>query len=240
MGKKVENLYGKVFRNFLFVLNPFKKKIIHTECIIHKYINEQAVEILKNDGFIDAHNFFLSHIDTINEGAVWADQDFKSSSHFYNPTKRKGLYGNQNAMDLATKYYNNARKYYKQGKVEESMFYLGAAVHLVQDMTVPQHANIRLLDSHRQYENFIKRTYLLYPKFLASRGGYYGEDIQGYIRCNARNAINIFTRLTKIKNNKRRYYTIAKFTLPLAQKTTAGCFLKFYKDIVKAKYRVKR
>lgn len=235
MSSVIEKTYGRLFKYLLIVANPFKKVMIHTECNVHKFINKQALEILKNDKFIDAYNFYSDHIEKLNEGVVWADQDFKSSSHFYNPTKDKGLYGSQNAMTLARKYYNHAVMYWWQGETDQSMFYLGAAVHLVQDMTVPQHANIRLLDNHRQYENYIKRTYLNTPKFAVDKGGYYGDDIQEYIRCNARNSICIFKRLKDIENDKKRYYTIAKFTLPLAQKTTAGCLLTFYKDVAKRK-----
>lgn len=235
MANVVERTYGKFFRYILVIANPFKKAIIHTECTIHKYINVKAIEILKNDGYVDAYYFYSDHLDKLNEGVVWADQDFKSSSHFYNPAKDKGLYGSLNAMSLGTEYYDRAVKYWGLGEIDQAMFFLGAAVHLVQDMTVPQHANIRLLDNHRQYENFIKRSYLNSPKYVAERGGYYGDDIKEYIRCNARCAIRIFDRLKDIENSKKRYYTIAKFTLPLAQRSTAGCLLSFYKNAMKRK-----
>jgi len=235
MTNVIERTYGKFFRYLLIIANPFKKVIIQTECTIHKFINEHATEILKNDGYRDAYYFFSDHLDKLNEGVVWADQDFKSSSHFYNPIKDKGLYGSLNAMTLGVEYYERAEKYWRLGEIDQSMFFLGAAVHLVQDMTVPQHANIRLLDNHRQYENFIKRTYLNSPKYIAERGGYYGDDIYEYIRCNARCAIRIFNGLKSIEKSKKRYYTIAKFTLPLAQKTTAGCLLTFYKNAMKRK-----
>jgi len=48
-------------------------------------------------------------------------------------------------------------------------------------MTVPHHANVRLLDNHRQYENFIKRTYLNTPRFTVDRGGYYLSGIEEYM-----------------------------------------------------------
>ncbi len=42
-----------------------------------------------------------SYINDINAGVVWADQDLKSSNHFYNPYTNKGLYGNSNAKKNA-------------------------------------------------------------------------------------------------------------------------------------------
>lgn len=231
MAGKVERTYGRFLKYAFLAVNPFKKAVIETECIIHKFINFQGLEILKNDQYLDAYNFFSDYLVQLNEGVVWADQDLKSSNHFYSPEKDRGLYGRNDALSLAVGYYKQAIDMWKAGEPEPSMFYLGAAVHLVQDMTIPQHANIRLLDNHRQYENFVKRTYLNFPIFLAHHGGYYVESIEEAIKCNARNAMKIYAHLRFIRDNYKRYFAITKFTLPLAQKTTAGCFLRFYKDV---------
>lgn len=230
MGKTLEKTYGKILKYTLFVANPFKKAVRVTSCKIHKFINFHALRILENDNYEDASSFFSDYIISLNEGVYWADQDFKSTGHFYSPVKNRGLYGNRNALSLAVEYYDNALANWMNGKIEESIFFLGAAVHLVQDMTIPQHANIRLMDNHRQYENYIKRTYLSAPEFVAEKGGYYGSTIEETIKCNARTAIKIYSKLRYIKDDAKRYHTITKFTLPLAQKTTAGCLLGFYKD----------
>lgn len=233
----VEKTYGNIFRYARGFVNPFKKIVIKTECTIHKYINYQALEILKNDHYLDAYEFFSDYIINLNKGVVWADQDLKSSGHFYNPVREKGLYGNTNALTLAEGYYSKALEYWENGESEMSMFYLGAAVHLVQDMTVPQHANIRLLDDHRQFENYIRKANMSTPNFSATHGGYYMDSIAEFIRCNARTAIKIFNRLKDIEDDEKRYFTITKFTLPLAQKTTAGCLMRFYRDTAKMRAR---
>jgi len=54
-----------------FALNPFKKAVIKTECMVHKYINIQALEILKNDKYIDAYCLFSDYIDDLNKGVTW-------------------------------------------------------------------------------------------------------------------------------------------------------------------------
>lgn len=82
MKKKFESTYGKTIRGIFFVINPVKKKVIKTTCIIHKYINSLAVEILKNKRKAKQYKFFSDNIEAINEGTVWADQDFKSTNHF--------------------------------------------------------------------------------------------------------------------------------------------------------------
>lgn len=234
MSEKIEKLYGKIFKYFSRAINPFKKVVIRTECEIHKFINNQALEILKNDNYKDAYSLFSHYILEINKGVVWADQDLKSSGHFYNPYKEDGLYGNSNALILALEYYDKSLRYWKLGRNKFAMFYLGATAHLIQDMTVPQHANIELLNSHRQYENFIKRTYLKTLSFRVGNGGCYLDTIEEFIKYNAKAAIKIHSRLNDIKNDETRYYEITKFILPLAQRTTAGCFMRFYKDVVKS------
>lgn len=71
------------------------------ECKVHKFIKTQSVIILKNDGHIEAYAFMSSYINDINGGVVWADQYLKSSNHFYNPHRNKGLYGNSDAKKNA-------------------------------------------------------------------------------------------------------------------------------------------
>ncbi|MCR4436056.1 MAG: zinc dependent phospholipase C family protein [Clostridiales bacterium] len=232
MPGRMERTYGKFLRCMCAAVNPFKNAVKVTECEVHKFINRQAVEILKNDKFQDAYHFFSDYLPRLNAGVVWADQDLKSMGHFYNPYRGRGLYGNNNAASLALEYYRRALYYWKQELIDSSMFYLGASLHLVQDMTVPQHANIRLLGSHKKYENFIKRMYLKIPCFTAESGGYYHmRCIEEAIACNARNAIKIYSRLKKMEDEEKRFYTITKFILPLAQRTTAGCLMMFYRDV---------
>ena len=230
MSEKLEKLYGKLFKGFSIAVNPFKKVVIKTECEIHKFINNQAIEILKNDSYMDAYYLFSDYILDINKGVVWADKDLKSSGHFYNPDKGEGLYGNSDALTLALEYYDKSLQYWKLGQNKFSMFYLGATAHLIQDMTIPQHANIELLNSHRKYEKFIKKTYMNTLSFHVEKGGYYLNSIEEFIRYNAKAAIKIHSSLKEIKKDEIRFYEITKFILPLAQRTTAGCFLKFYRD----------
>ena len=69
-----------------------KKLIVNTECQVHKHINLHALTILKNDNFLEPYYFYRDSLSEIDKGAVWADQDFKSSNHFYNPYKKKVVY----------------------------------------------------------------------------------------------------------------------------------------------------
>ncbi|HEX9059030.1 MAG TPA: zinc dependent phospholipase C family protein [Clostridia bacterium] len=229
---KMERAYGRVLNYAKLLASVLKNTVIHTECIIHKVITIQALEIIKNDNFQDAYLFFCDFIPELVEGVVWADQDLKCSGHFYSPNTERGLYGNANALSLAREYYKDALDSFNED-TSKSLFYLGAALHLVQDMTVPQHANIRLLNSHRQFENFIRENFFSTPEFLVDKGGYYMESIDEAVRCNARTSVKIYQRLSYIKDKQKRYRAISKFILPLAQRSTAGCLMKFYRDISK-------
>ncbi|MCX7772939.1 MAG: zinc dependent phospholipase C family protein, partial [Clostridia bacterium] len=128
----IEKSYRFVFRNLKRAVNPVKKRIMKTECLVHLFINNQAVVILKNDGHIEAYKLISSYINDLNAGAVWADQDLKSSNHFFNPNTSRGLFGNSNAMLESKGYYKQALKKYLRGDMEGAMFYLGAARHLIQ------------------------------------------------------------------------------------------------------------
>lgn len=89
---RLESAYHNILRSVFATVNPLKKKLIKTECQVHKYINLHALNILRNDKFLEQHAFFQNYIEEINKGAVWADQDFKSSNHFYNPYKKKMVF----------------------------------------------------------------------------------------------------------------------------------------------------
>jgi phospholipase C len=141
------------------------------------------------------------------------------------------LYGRSNALELALDYYGKAVNLWNKQDSKKSFFYLGAVLHLIQDVTIPQHVNIRLLEDHRQFENFVKRTYDNVDAFQAYQGAYLLSSIENYIRFNARIALKIYKRFRVIKNTDSRYYRITKCTLPLAEKTTAGAMVLFYRQI---------
>lgn len=229
--KKGESTYNFILRNTFRFINPIKKSIMQTTCEVHKFINIFALKVLINDRYTDQYNFFNKYILDMNEGVVWADQDFKSSSHFYNPSKKRGLYGNKSAMDLAVEYYTKSLELWEDDEFNSSLFYFGAAIHLIQDMTIPQHANIRLLDNHKQYETYIKRTYRYVEDFHVNTGARVLKSIEHYIIFNTRVSIRIHNRFRKIKNNEERYYRMSKCCLPLAIRTTAGAMVMFYNDI---------
>lgn len=230
---RFEKYYSKMLNRVFKAINPIKKRIISTQCVVHQFINLQGLIILKNDGYLEASEFLSKYIRDINKGAIWADQDFKSSTHFYNPEKDRGLYGRSNAKKECIGYYSDAINSYYKGDISRAMFFLGAAAHLMQDMTVPQHVIVKLAGHHRKYEQWVIREYKEKTEFKIYSNGIYLNSIAEYIDYNTKIAYSTYKRYLGEKDLNKLFYETTLITLSAAERTTAGVFLKFYNDIKK-------
>lgn len=227
----IERSYGRACKAALKAVNPIKRKVVKTECQVHKFINNQSVIVLKNDGFCDTWSLADNFLADLNLGVVWADQDLKSRNHFYNPARDRGLYGFSNALKECMAYYTSALTWWKRGNVNKAIFYLGAACHLLQDVTVPQHINIKLLKQHRKYEKWVKEFHEGYELFKCQSGGIYLSNIRQFIEENARIAIYAYESNKHIKDLEEKFFNITGITLCQAQRSTAGFIHMFYNDI---------
>lgn len=227
---RIEAIYNRVLSGVFLLANPIKKSVKRTECKVHISLNFHALSTLFTDKHIKEYNLFNTYMDSINKGAVWADQDFRSSNHFYNPFKKRGLFGRKSAMDLAIDYYSKSIELFPKN-IKKSMFYLGAAAHIIQDMNVPQHANIRLLDDHRQYESFVKKNYKHSINFDKDLTPYFLDSISDYVRFNSRMALKIYNKFQNIKEDEERFMRVTKCIIPLSIRTTTGLMLLYYKEI---------
>ena len=229
MRKKIEKQYGRAVRTIMKSVNPVKKLIIKTSCLVHKVINEKALELILKEGYEEQYNFYKNNINKMNAGTVWADQDFKSTNHFFHFREEKGLFGFSNALVECTKYFTMAIELNKSNQLDKSLFYFGAACHLVQDATVPQHVNNRLLNSHRNFELWImdrvvNDNILINPVKIKSY-----EKVEDYIKENAKFANIIYEKYNNIEIKEERYESIATKIIEEAVQTTAGIMLDFYK-----------
>jgi len=235
MRKKIEKTYGKALKGIFFAVNPLKKKILKTHCTVHKFIMIQAIKILNNDGYKEEANFFENHIKSLNAGVTWADQDFKSSNHFYHITKERGLYGFSDALTECKKYYNKSISYLNSKEIGKALFFFGSACHLVQDATVPQHVNNRLLKNHREFELWIISRLMTDYSFDAKKGSVVYESLEDYIKNNAIMANSTYVKYLNIESRDERYGKVASDILKEAQRTTAGLMIKYYDEIKKYK-----
>lgn len=239
MERKIEKHYGNAVRSVMSKVNPIKKLLIKTNCTVHKYINIRAMEILKEEGNEEAYRFFLKYISQLNSGVVYADQDFKSTNHFYHYLEGRGLYGFSNALVECEKYYKKAINYSDAGDISKAVFYFGAACHLIQDSTVPHHVNNKLLKSHRSFEMWIlKKLVSGYPFTMSETSKRY-EDISKYIKANAYMSNDIYVKFKNIVDTETKYKRISNAIIPEAESTTAGFMLDFYETIVLKKWKNK-
>ena len=214
MSNRIEKTYGGAVRGIFIAVNPLKKKFLKTYCTVHKFIVIQALEILKNDGYIEEH--------------------FKSSNHFYHFSMGKGLYGFSNALTECKKYYEKSLHYLDEGNVETAMFYFGASCHLIQDVTVPQHVNNKLLKSHRGFELWIISKLMNDYSFMANDGVVRYKKLDDYIINNAFLANNTYLKNIGIRDKEERYSNTASAILKEAERTTAGFMVDYY-EIIKNK-----
>ncbi|MFZ2258497.1 MAG: zinc dependent phospholipase C family protein [Clostridiaceae bacterium] len=225
---RLEKTFGKVATGIMKAANPFKKMAFKTSCLMHRFINIKAVHILENEYYYEAADFYRDHIKPLNEGATWIDQDFKSINHFYHHELKKGLYGFSDALTETMKYREKMMHYAKHDNLTRALFYTGVICHLIQDMTVPQHINNRLLDSHRDYEQWILAHAWDTMDFTVKSGINRYPKFEMYISENARLANEIYQEARSIENDEEAFTYMSTRLIPLAQRTTAGLLLDFY------------
>jgi phospholipase C len=228
--KRMEKTYNKTMTAVIRVANPIKRKIKKTECIVHKFINKEALRLLKQEGYVEEYNFFMRHILTLNKGVKWADADLKSTNHFYHYEKGIGLYGFSNAKAECIKYYRASVFYSANSDMNKAIFLLGAACHLVQDSTVPAHA-MKNLKKHKPLENFIIDKVL--DGYKISFKGHvinYGNP-ENYVIENTKFAVKTSKSFDNIKVKQDRFNEIAEVILLRACNTTAGLLLDFYNTL---------
>lgn len=226
-----ENMNNSVLEKTLNIISPIKNKFSKPDCRVHIFIQENAMNSLWLNENYEVYEFFYRYTKTINEGIVWADQDLKCYCHFFNTFTNKGLPGvEDNALTLAQRYYDYAIDFFYENEIYQSMFYLGAACHLVQDTTVPQHATGDLLNNHMQFENYVKANYLKIKRFRTYSEPILFNSVEEYIRFNSYNAIKNQRMYSHVQNLRSRFYLIAEKALEFSQRTTAGILILYFKN----------
>ncbi|WP_407307062.1 zinc dependent phospholipase C family protein [Desulfosporosinus sp. SB140] len=105
----------------------------------HGYCLQEAYNVLEHDGKEEVVAYFRPYDELLKRGLFWADQGWKNVCHyFFDSEKRGGL--RWPGADAECQYYFNKAITTCQQNLSKGMFYLGAALHLVQDMCVPHHA----------------------------------------------------------------------------------------------------
>lgn len=125
-------------------------------CITHKSCNLEALKLIKESGNTEIATILENNLPQLQEGVKWADLEFKNINHFFDPITRKGLWRFSSGVYDFSVYLAKACRYAKKQNIEISFFYLGAAAHLLQDMSVPHHVCGHLFNGHKKFENWVQ------------------------------------------------------------------------------------
>lgn len=230
MKDRIEKTYNKTMRGAIKVVNPIKKRVKKTECIVHQFINVEALKLLDLSNQDEEFSFYKNYIKDLNRGVKWADADLKSTNHFYHHEKGRGLYGFSNAKEECIKYYEEALRLYKQCEISNAMFFLGAACHLVQDSTVPAHA-MKNLKKHKPLEKYIVNKVLSGYSINIQGEVIQYPHIHDYIINNSKEAVKINREFEGVKTKKDRFENISKVIVERAIRTTAGILCDFFYEV---------
>lgn len=203
----------------LAAVSPFQN-LFDRPSVTHEFLNRQAIAILYNDG-LKHYAAFLEHfLSELTAGVYWADKGWKNVSHYYEPLTGKGLWHFATALDDFSVYFEAALKSAWQRDFSQSVFFLGAAAHLLQDVCVPHHARAKLFSGHKEYENWVK---INHAAFVSDDQALYIDTTPCQLLIsNAVAAADYLEWVTE--ENHTRFHTVTTDLLPRAQRSTAGLF----------------
>jgi hypothetical protein len=90
-----------------------------------------------------------------------------------------------NAADMADFFYARAQNEWRIGHPKDAMYNLGFALHLVQDLTVPHHANIQLTSGETEFEKNIADHFATYAQRVELKGDYSKKSAKDFVIANA-------------------------------------------------------
>lgn len=217
--------------NLVFPSTPLPVQVVKGAGFTHILCNLQAIEILENDRFTKAANLFSQFLTHMEAGVIWADKGFKSITHHYDPETGLGKWGLANASQVYEGYFNKAIELWKSKRHHRSMFYLGAATHLLQDMCVPHHSRCVILDGHQEYEQWAedhRQNYRVYDTGLYLEVKTPGD----WMHHNALTSRHYYKHVQAGCSDDEYHYA-TNILLPLAQRSTGGFWLYFYQLVTK-------
>ncbi|HVJ49584.1 phospholipase [Desulfitobacterium sp.] len=217
----------KMTKFFLAPMAPLQY-FLDTPGVSHDYFLRQAYEVLTLDGKEDVRTFFQPYHAQIRKGLFWADRGWKNVCHFYANPEKSGSTHWPGATAEAQYYFNHALSYFPQD-VLKGMFYFGASLHIIQDMTEPHHAVGSVFDGHQEFEKWVTQHW---EDYSVNQGGIYPHFTHPsqYVESNAQQSASYYSLVsTHAHCNEETYKDAAQDIIPLTIKTTAG-YLDFMKN----------
>ncbi len=208
----------------ILVLGDPIYSLVDGKGITHLFCNEQAIVILGEDGFCKEADLLRKNLPAINQGTCWADRGWKCLAHYLDPDTQKGFGPWPSAAREGSSYLEQALMLWKQGRQRGAFFYLGAVLHLIQDLCVPHHANGVAFDGHQNLEKWARENR---HAFQVKSNGLYSlaAEPEQWLYSNARAAKKLY-RPDLMGDREFLHYAVG-LLLPLAQRTTAG-FMQYF------------
>ncbi|AFM40699.1 transcriptional antiterminator [Desulfosporosinus acidiphilus SJ4] len=214
---------GKMTKMILAPVGPLQY-FLNSPGLPHIYSLEQAYRLLEQDNKHQVTQLFEDYHTYLKKGLLWADRGWKNVCHYYSINEKQGSVRWPDAAAECQYYFNKAMSLFTKETVK-GMFYLGAALHLVQDMCVPHHSNGVVFDGHLEFEKWAANNWYRFP----SQFGLYprfNHPVQ-WIDHNAKLSASLYPLVSLENGCTNETYTKAAETLiPLSIATTAG-FLDF-------------
>ena len=214
-----------LFKSALLPFAPLQAKL-DPPSPVHGWILDQALRTLCKDGYKEVSLFFSSFSGALYRGLIWADKGWKNYAH-YCQAEHKYLPG---ASALAEGYYHKALQSFNNN-IENTFFYLGATLHIIQDMAVPHHAAGVLRDGHQHFERWVLRHWNEHASI--THGCY-----RAYQRPSAwiRHSVDLskpYLPLVSFSHGatKKTYADAADFLVPLSIRVSAGFLTMAHSDL---------
>jgi len=212
---------GKMTKLLLASVGPLQY-FLDSPGVTHVHCLEQAYIALQNDGKEDVATLFKAHHATLTKGLYWADRGWKNVNHFY--SHKEGIIIWPGASGECQYYFNKAFTFLPNN-VDKGMFFLGAALHIVQDMCVPHHSLGILFDGHKEFETWATDNW---DRFPTANGLYlpYSHPAQ-WIDYNAQVSASLYPLVSQDNGcSEESYIKASEILIPLTISTSAG-FLDF-------------
>ena len=220
---------NKVTKALLAPIGPFQP-FVDAPSETHVYCLQQTYDVLCRDGKEHVADYFRPYDSWLRKGLLWADSGWKNICHYFFDSTKQGVLHWPGADAECQYYFNKAVVTYPEN-MPKGMFYLGAALHLIQDMCVPHHAVGVVFDGHQEFEKWVGDNL---HNFATKRSGLYMPFLHPsqWIRYNVAKSAPYYPFVSQKKGcSEGSYFEAAGKLLQHTVYSTAG-FLEFSKMIL--------
>ncbi len=218
---------------------------------LHSFLIWDALMLLYYDSINGSSYYDICRDEIVDFSTKYYDDMYRAQDdydanlllqwgHYWDPYDREGFSGNVGAPQHAQDYFEEAVKYYlgQDGYTvdkNEAYYNLGYAIHLMQDLTVPHHAQNNPLGKHTDYETFCFSQYV-YRNFTKPQNGIYTPPRDWNGRVNAKGWVHEAAKISAryhrtIENNHYDFDTwleISQILMEKAIQFTAGFIFHFW------------